>query len=70
MPKLHILNLECIDVFTVQEVAHFSKLVSLVFGCIGEDLQDDHPLPPLEDDKVLCFQHLAVALEAPPPPPS
>ena len=69
MPKLQILNMDGIDVFIVQEVidlAQIPNLVLLMFGCIGEDLPDDHPLSPLEAEEVLCFQHLAVALEAHP----
>lgn len=41
-------------------------LVSLVFGCIGENPHDNNPAPPLEADEVLCFQELAAALEAHP----
>ena len=69
MPKLQILKMERIDTFIDEEVlslAQIPNLLLLVFGGIGEDPSCSNPLPPLGDDKVLCFQQLAVALESHP----
>ena len=69
MPKLQILNMECIDTFIGEELLHLAQipnLLLLVFDGIGEDPRSSQPLPPLSDDEVLSFQQLAVALESHP----
>lgn len=69
MPKLQILNLERLDAFIVEDVvslAEIPNLVLLIFGCIGQDPNDDDPDPPLQPEEVQTFQRLATALEAHP----
>lgn len=69
MPKLEVLNMECIDIYIVEEVvclAQIPNLVSLTFGCIGTNLNDDHPAQPLALAEIRNFQQLDAALEAHP----
>ena len=69
MPKLQVLNMERLDAFIVEEVvclADIPNLCLLIFGCIGQDVTDEDPDPPLDHQEVQAFQQLAVALAAHP----
>ena len=69
MPKLQVLNMECIDAFIEEDILHLAQipnLLMLVFGAVGEDLYDGDLLASLDDEELLCFQRLAVALEVHP----
>lgn len=69
MPKLQVLNLERMDTFIVQEItclAEIPNLLLLIFGCIGQDPNDDDPEPALQPEEIRAFQSLATALAAHP----